>query len=332
MNPHMLIRFISILLISSISSVCIAQSLCKNSPSAKYSFKTRIEKTNDKKLVWDATYESKRQATYGIANLSFYKAPSSNTLYLDVALLGKVKNIEYEANVEKVIEEKIYEASPGGTLIGTTILLGLPLIFSPGKTFDNAFGCTEEVSSKFTASQTNRVPTGNEEWADFSPDSVRLRITTSEGSSFEESLTTIGGTISVKVEDLILSKSKGLVNIKVLCLTCTNLKNDDLGVTFLDSKNIVLDLNQIRAVEAENKKKLDVAAMAAKKKADEDRARMLEERKKATDRAAQAKAESLAKAQAAEQKILDSYKEKCSKLGFKIGTDAFGKCVLQLTK
>jgi hypothetical protein len=329
----MLIRFISILLISSISSICIAQSSCKNSPGTGYSFKSRIEKTDDKKLVWDVPFESKREATYGIANLSFFKAPSSNIPQLDIALLGKVKNIEYEANVEKVIEERIYDASPGATLFTTTILFGLPLIFSPGKTFDNAFGCTEEVSSKFTTSQTDRVSTGKEEWVDFSPDSARLKITTSEGSSFEQVLSFKGGTASVKLEDYInLRNSKGQVDIKVTCLTCTNLKNDDLSLTFLDSKDIVLDVNQIRAVEAANKKILDDAAMAAKKKADVDRVKALEEKQKAAERAAQAKAESVAKAQAAEQKILDKYKEKCSDLGFKVGTDAFGKCVLQLTK
>jgi hypothetical protein len=329
----MLIKILSILLISSISSVCIAQSSCKNSPGTGYSFKSRIEKTDDKKLVWETPFESKREATYGIANLSFFKAPSSNIPYLDIALLGKVKNIEYEANVEKVIEEKIYDARPGGTLIGTTILLGLPLIFSPGKTFDNAFGCTEEVSSKLITSQTDRVPTGKEEWVDFSPSSARMRITTSEGSSFEQLMMIKDGVVSVKLEDYInLRKSKDQVNIKVLCLTCTNLKNDSLGLTFSDSKDIILDVNQIRAIEAANKKKLDDAAMAAKKKADEDRVKALEERQKAADRALQAKAESVAKAQAAEQKILDRYKEKCSDLGFKVGTDAFGKCVLQLTK
>jgi septal ring factor EnvC (AmiA/AmiB activator) len=65
---------------------------------------------------------------------------------------------------------------------------------------------------------------------------------------------------------------------------------------------------------------------------EENRGKLLEEKQKATDRAAQVKVETASKAQAAEQKILDQYKEKCSNLGFKVGTDAFGKCVLQLTK
>ena len=212
-------------------------------------------------------------------------------------------------------------------------MLGLPLLFAPAKTFDNAFGCTEELSSKLTPSQTDRVPTANEQWTDYSPSSVRLQITTSDSSPLEQDLKVINGTASVRLEDYInLKNAKGQVNIKVLCLTCKNLNNDDLGVSYSDLKEIVLDVSQIRAIELANKKKLDDAAMVAKQKAEEDRLRAVEERQKAADRAAQAKLDAAAKAQAAEQKILDQYKEKCTNLGFKVGTDAFGKCVLQLTK
>jgi len=329
----MIKKLISLLVISSISSACVAQSTCKNSPGTGYSISSRIKKTDEKRLVWDIPEESKLNATYGIANLNFYKVPTSKIPYLDIVVLGKAKSIEYEANVDNILEEKVYDARPGSTIIGTTILLGLPLLFFPGKTFDNAFGCTEEISSKLTPSQTDRVPTGNEQWVDYSPSSVRLQITTSDSPPLEQDLKVTNGTATVRLEDYInLKNAKGQVNIKVLCLTCKNLNNDNLGLSYSDQKEIVLDVSQIRAIESANKKKLDDAAMVAKQKAEEDRLRAADERQKVADRAAQAKLDAAAKAQAAEQKILDQYKEKCSNLGFKVGTDAFGKCVLQLTK
>lgn len=329
-------RIIAVLLIASLFSACASRApsnstqtdsgRCQNSSSTKYTFKSRIAETDEKNLVWDISVESENTATFGIQQLSFDRTSASKIPYLDIKMAGKAKNIEYEAKVDKHIEEKVFEAGPGSTAFATTILLGLPLVFAPGWVADNALGCSQELSSKLVPSKTNRVPTGKEQWGAYSPNYVRFKFIGINTDPVEKTISVKNGVASFKLEDYVSWKnSSSQVNIKVVCLSCVNLRNEELGITYSDTMNIVLDVGQIRSAEAANKKKIDDAAIAAKQKADEDRA-------KAAERATQAKSESIAKAQAAEQKSLDQYKEKCSNLGFKVGTDAFGKCVLQLTK
>lgn len=332
-------RIIAALLIASLFSACASRAPsnsskgCQNTSSTKSTYTARDEITEEKMLVWDMPIEAENNAVYGIQGLSFDKVPSARVPYLEVKLFGKVKNIEYQARVYKHIEALTYESSPGIAAITTTILVGLPLIFAPGWVADKALGCSEERSSQLVPSKTDRVPTGNEKWVDYAPKSVRLSIAVGEDAPLDREFEVKSGSALINLENYVnLKNAKNQLNIKVQCLTCKNLRNEDLGLSYSHTKDILLDVGQIRSAEAANKKKLDDAAIAAKQRADEDRAKALEEKQKAADRAAQAKVESVAKAQAAEQKILDQYKEKCTNLGFKVGTDAFGKCVLQLTK
>jgi len=329
-------RITATLLIASLLSACStvapsnkaesAQATCKNSPSQKHIYTSKTEKTEEKLIVWSIPVESEFNAIYGIQKLTFDKSTSVKVPNLDIKILGKAKNIEYEAEVDKVSQVKIYEAEPVFTAVVSTILLGAPLLFLPGKMADQAFGCTDVISSKLVPSETNRMPTGKEQWVDYSPKYVRLKLMGINANPVEKTVTINNGIASIKLEDYVSWKNaSSQVNIKVVCLSCTNLRNEDLALSYLDNSDIVLDVGQIRSAEAANKKKIDDAVKAAKQQADGDRA-------KAAERAAQAKAESAAKAQATEQKILDKYKEKCTNLGFTVGTDAFGKCVLQLTK
>jgi hypothetical protein len=336
-------KIIAVILIASFFSACASRApsnstktdsgRCQNSKSANYTYNDRVEKTEEKMLVWEVPVESKNIAVYGIQKLSLDKSPTARVPYLDVKILGKVKSIEYEARVDKHIQEKVIEARPISSILATGVLLGLPLIFAPGTVADMTLGCSEQLSSKSVPSQTDRTPTGKEQWVDYTPTTMGLRVVIGDATPIEKDFKFSNGSATIPLADYVnLDKEKAQINIKVECVTCKNLRNDDLGISYLDSKDIILDVNQLRAAEAASKKKLENAVIAAKQKADEDRARALEEKQKAADRAVQAKAESVAKAQAAEQKILDQYKEKCTNLGFKVGTDAFGKCVLQLTK
>lgn len=329
-------RIILIFLVVSILNACStvapsnkaesSQASCKNRPSQKHIYTSKTEKTNDKVLVWSIPTESEINAVFGIQKLSFDKPATAKIPYLDIKINGKAKNIEFEAEVDKVSQVKVYEAEPLSTAVATTILLGLPLLFMPGKITDEAFGCTDVMSSKLIPSEINRTPTGKEQWVDYSPNYITLRFVGINAAPIEKTLSVKDGIASFRLEDYVSWKNaSNQLNIKVTCLSCKNLKDEESGILYSESMDIALDVNQIRVAEAANKKKQEDAAIMAKQKADEDRA-------KAADRAAQAKSEAIAKAQAAEQKFLDQYKEKCSNLGFKVGTDAFGKCVLQLTK
>jgi hypothetical protein len=150
-------RIIAILLIASLLSACStvapsnraesALATCKNSPTKKHTYTSRTKKTNEKTIVWSIPpAESENKAAYGIQRLSFYRIPTAKVPHLEVLLLGKAKSIEYEAQVEKISQVKVYEAEPGATAFATTVFLGLPLVFFPGKMVDEAFGCTDEMS------------------------------------------------------------------------------------------------------------------------------------------------------------------------------------------
>lgn len=306
---------------------------CQNSAATKYTYENRIEKTDLRFKVWEVSETEKQNATYGISNLRFDSSSGANIPLLIVPVEGNAKSTEYDAEVDRHVQVKVYESRPISTTLATGVLLGLPLVFAPGWVADSGLGCSEEISTKTVPSTENREPTGKQAWVDFKPSDIRLKIDGIDSSPIVKYFAVNEGAAAINLREFInLKNPKGQINIRVQCLSCVKLRNDDLGTSYSDSQEIILDLNKLRAIEAANKKKIDDAARAAKQKADDERARAILEKQKAAEKAAQVKADAALKAQAAEQKALDIYKDKCSKLGFKEGTDSFGKCVLQLTR
>jgi hypothetical protein len=266
---------------------------------------------------------------------------------------------EYEANKEKVSQLIVYEPqkNKGGTLLLTPLF-----ILNPGLYSDKMFGCSEEQSSTTRLNTDTEKPTGKSEVVyDFLPLSqhVTLKIESNGKSMILSRIIMNKGMVESidlresfaipQVAEFIKANQKaGIVDITVSCLKeCSDYddKNNqelsfkksisfksDLGELFKSYSNYLGYQREIANAQKKAQIEAEARRIAAKQRAEEDRIKAQEEKQKAIDRANQAKLDAATRAQAAEQKSLDQFKEKCANLGFKTGTDAFGKCVLQLTK
>ena len=265
---------------------------------------------------------------------------------------------EYETNKEKVSKLRVNPGSGAAGKLGTLIFSPF-YIFSPKEWANNMVGCSDEISSVTQLNKANQKPTGEKLVVeDYFPNkTIRLKIE-ANGKSFEHPVKLQDKQVSYFVglayddQDLVsflkYNQKADKAELSISCaLDCDEFSSgDNPNLTF--SKKITIQANLSEAYrgyseyieslrrDAADKRKIkqeeEARLLAAKQKAIDDANKAQIAKQIAADRAAQAKADSVAKAQAAEQKILDQYKEKCSNLGFKAGTDAFGKCVLQLTK
>ena len=285
------------------------------------------------------------------------KAELQNTFWINFKSIATLK--EYETNKEKVSKLRV---NPGSGAVGKlgTLIFSPFYILSPREWASNMVGCSDEISSVTQLNKANQKPTGEKFVVeDYFPNkTIRLKIE-ANGKSFEQSVSLqdkqasyFVGLGSYDDQDLVSflkhNQKADKAELSISCaIDCDEFSSgDDPNVTF--SKKITIQANLSEAYrgyseyiqsikrDAADKRKIkqeeEVRLLAAKQKAIDDANKVQIAKQIAADRAAQAKADSVAKAQAAEQKILDQYKEKCSNLGFKVGTDAFGKCVLQLTK
>ena len=299
------------------------KSKCKNSSNAKSTYRTRYEDMEENMLVWDE--HSGESTALSITNAQLIPNLSADLAYIKIDFIGLKKTHEYEAKARLQIEERVIEARPVGTLLANTILFGLPLLFGPGEQVDKAFGCTEFVSEKLIPSTSDRVVTGSTKWTEFYPRQVYLKITGLTKMPIEKFFSIDKNDISIILKEFIdIKNSKDNLNVQIECVAC-NEPEPNLINSFRNKINLDLNLRPIKKV-------LEDSERVVRQRAEEERSKAVAEKQRAMERAAQAKAEASAKAQAAEQKTLDLYKDKCSNLGFKVGTDAFGKCVLQLTK
>jgi hypothetical protein len=312
---------------------------------------TKVEQLEETKIFLDR--KNPINFKFGLAEAAL-KADS-----LTVEFRGNATLTEYKTNREKVTEQIVNHSAIGSVKLGT--LLFAPFyIFSPDKWVSNMAGCTEDVSTDYRWSAENQQETGNKVVVEnYFPDkTITLKIE-ANGISFLKDINLrdvlssyfifLGQELYDDQKFISFIKSnQNLADLTITCLSdCENFSSvEDSSLSFRKSISIKADLSYTyksylqyiadkkKAVVDEIKRKQDDEnrKIAAKKNAEEEKIKTIEEKQKSIERANQAKADAAIKAQAIEQKTLDQYKEKCSNLGFKVGTDAFGKCVLQLTK
>jgi hypothetical protein len=314
---------------------------------------TRKEQLNEIEKYLDR--DKPEGIRFGISSLE------SRDGYFYITLGSEATLLQYQTNREKVSKVKITPSVGVGTKLIGVALSPLFLLFNPKGWVDEMGGCTEEISSVTRLNTENQTPTGEKIIvSDYFPYKDITFIFSSNGESFKSTvglrdkavtyyLGTFGNAYGEKgfVDFIKKNQNKGLVELSVTCSECEDsLPKDNQSLSFYKTINQSVDFSPIfkgysdylsvRKKQAYDDQKIkqeeENLRVAAKQKQERDMIKAQEDKQKNIERANQAKADAIAKSQAAEQKILDQYKEKCSNLGFKVGTDAFGKCVLQLTK
>ncbi len=283
-------------------------SRCKNTTGGTAS--TRYEDTDEKLLIWESdTNKSQADEVLSIANTEFLTKYRYDFAEIKINFIGQKKIYEYEAKAKLQSEEINFEPRPGRTLFVNTLLVGLPLIFGPGKEIDNAFGCTEVVLQKLIPIHEGKIPTGNSKWIESYPREINLRVSGLAKEPFERAFPVEKNSISIVLRNFIdIKKTKDNLNVTIECLSCNELSHE-----FINNF----------------KKKIDAAInLASLKKAaiDEEIFTAKENKKLAAERASKEAADAKA------NDVFGNAKAKCADLGFKSGTDGFGKCVLQLSR
>jgi len=283
-------------------------SRCKNTSGGASS--TRYEESEEKLILWEGkANNSQADEVLSIADTEFITKHRNDLAEIKVNFIGQKKVYEYEARAKLQIDEIKYEARPGRTLFVNTLLVGLPLIFGPGKEMDNAFGCTEVVSQNLIPIHEGKILTGNNKWIEYFPKEINLRVSGLSKEPIERVFPVEKNSISIVLSTFIdIKKSKDLLNISIECLSCNEPVSGFVN-NFKNKINMPINLTSLK------KAVIDEEVFIAK-----ENKRLAAER--ASREAAAAKASD----------VFGNAKSKCADLGFKSGTDGFGKCVLQLSR
>jgi hypothetical protein len=258
---------------------------------------------------------------------------------------------EMETNKEKDVK---FRVDPGGDRAASVILSPL-FIFSPSAFFQNMIGCEDEISSsKETLNLKNAQPTGAETVVEdyFPSSSIDLVIDANGKKLFHSgkisngeifiSLTTAYGDNGFDSFMKEVGKSKAS-DITVICNQCKGSDPDlqhstsiTARVDFSEINNSYLSyLAQIKKNESDEKKaqyQKQQQSIADRKKAEDTKLKIEADRKKAIEDKEKKNSEASLKDQEVKSKQFDGAKAKCENLGFTKGTEAFGKCVLEISK
>jgi hypothetical protein len=284
-------------------------SKCKNTKSAKFTYRSRVEDSDEKLMIWiNGADFSSTDTMLSISDTEFITKYRNDLAEIKVNFFGKKRTYEHEVKTQLRIEEKVFEARPVGTLFANTILLGLPLIFGPGTEVDDALGCTEVISQKLIPKYEEKILTGNNKWIESYPREITLRVSGLTKEPIERAFLVEKNSISIVLSTFIdIKKTKDNLNIAIECLSC-NEPVSGLVNNFKNKADTAINLTSLK------KALIDEEIFITK-----ENKRLAAER--ASREAAQAKAND----------VFGSAKSKCADLGFKVGTEGFGKCVLRLS-
>jgi len=249
---------------------------------------------------------------------------------LDIKSESSAKYEEYTAPVQIQVNEVHYKARPLETIAADTLLLGLPIIFSPKNAAYSFAGCTERKVNSYSLNLSKKIKTNKTEWIPNS-DTGEIIMT---GLGQERKFSFETGHFVIDLHDVIMEENfKTNPVIQINCSNCIEKDIQSLNFDFIKYKNKQIKLAEKKKSEEENYKKIQIQL---------EQERVLREKinkQKELEFQAQRKKEEEQKKKDEEQKKLqakiapvEKAKTKCLELGYKKETDKFKDCVLELIK
>jgi len=237
---------------------------------------------------------------------------------LTLALADKAYFEQYSTPLVDTIHITTYDSHPTRALMATVMYIGIPWLITDHFS-DLAFGCTEQkiLNTKPDLTIKTKEKTGKSEWRDVQK--THKILISGFDKDYERSIS--WGEAEYDLSPYILNTDVTKTTIvKIICLDC-----DLLGV-------------QEQSLYKGIKKTIEITADFRAIKANlaiEDRARIAEQTKRdkeaAAQRVIQAK-EDLQRRKESQGVSLNGFKSQCELLGFKLGTAAYGNCVLELNE
>lgn len=228
-----------------------------------------------------------------------------------ISVFSKGYYEQYSAPLIETIREKHREAKPGLGLFSTVLMLGLYPVLAYNDFSEVTFGCTDKTFVMSEPDSTKKVKTGNSEWTGITEPHKFLVSGFDKG--YEFSAETIDLSNAILNTDLTEKTT-----VKVTCLDCNLLGQEEQDL-YKDVKQYV----ELSADFREVKAKL-VAEEKTRKTEQAHR-----DKEAAIQRVIDAK-EVLERRKEAQGVPLNEFKAQCQSLGFKLGSEEYGNCVLEL--
>jgi hypothetical protein len=284
---------------------------CRNvwlSKDTKISYETVQEKSSD-----DHTF-------YTNTPVRHFQGIKSSVIIdgrLQVHFWGKGEVEEYSAPIYRSVFREIFEARPAGTLVLSTLGLGLPLLFSPGNTAKRAFGCTDETVNTKYANVTHKQKTGKSQWTDFyKPQTLIIN-----GLGDPVEVTVVPNSKNgVGIVDLTDNIKKyqlpDMVRVNVNCITCVIEIDKEQSIASMASKasSTSYDVKTYKRILAEREE-----ALAKSHIKDPVPFAVLNKKSDAVN-------------PKSDTSRVDTATQRCKKLGLIESTSDFSLCVKSLTK
>jgi hypothetical protein len=234
-----------------------------------------------------------------------------NGYKLEINLVQKALFEEYSVPLTDVVLEHHYDNWPSKAVLGSIFTAGLAWAFPSTKAelLFYKYGCTTKTLPVKEPDNTKKIKTGKSTWRD---EESRHKFLISgfnkdyEFYGFDKTYDLSIGTIDLSTAILNTNLSKNTI-FKITCIDC------DLNGS--QDQNIYKDLKKTIELDA------DLRSVKANLIAEKDSIKVEQE--------IQSK-EELRKSEEAEKVPLDKFKAQCKELGFKVGTQDFGNCVLEL--
>lgn len=215
------------------------------SKDTKISYETIQEKSSEDHFFYINT---------PIRHFQGIKSAVINDGKLQIHFWGKGEVEEYSAPIYRSVFLENFEARPAGTLVWSTLGLGLPLLLNPSGTVKRAFGCTDETVNTKYANVSHKQKTGKTQWTDFYK-SQRL-IVTGLGDPFEINVmpNLKNGVAVVDLTDNIRkSPLSEVAKVNIDCVTCVIEIDKEQSIASMASKTstIPYDVKNFKRILAE---------------------------------------------------------------------------------
>jgi len=284
---------------------------CRNvwlSKDTKISYETVQEKSSEDHTFYVNT---------PVRHFQGVKSTLINDGRLQIYFWGKGEVEEYSAPIYRSVFRENFEARPAGTLVLSTLGLGLPLLLNPANTAKRAFGCTDETVNSKYANVTHKQKTGKSQWTDFyKPQTL---IINGLGNPIEVTVVP-NAKNGVGIVDLTNNLKKyplpDMVRVNVDCVTCVIEINKEQSIASIASKTSTAsyDVKTFKRVIAEREEALSknqvkdtIPIAVANKKSDTVNPK--------TDASR-----------------IDSATQRCKKLGLIENSSDFSLCIKSLSK
>lgn len=226
---------------------------CRNvwlSKDTKISYETVQEKSSEDHTFYVNT---------PVRHFQGIKSTVVNDGRLQIYFWGKGEVEEYSAPIYRSVSKENFEARPAGTLVWSTLGLGLPLLLNPANTVKRAFGCTDETVNNKYANVTYKQKTGKSQWTDFyKPQTL---IITGLGNPIEVNVVP-NSKNGVGIVDLTDNIKKyplpDIVRVNVDCVTCVIEIDKEQSIASMASKtsSTTYDVKAFKRIHAEREEAL----------------------------------------------------------------------------